>query len=172
MSSSFEEDLPLIERKAVRVVVVDRDDRVLLLHIQEPMHPEQGTCWELPGGGIDPDETLHCAACRELFEETGIEVDSRAVGPPSWQRTVTFRHAGSRRVQTELVVAIRLPLSEPPVDESGQLADETQTYLGFRWWTVREIETSMERFYPGRLPVLLRRFLDGDRIEEPFEYFS
>ena len=30
--------------------------------------------WELPGGGVDEDETLDVALCREILEETGIEV--------------------------------------------------------------------------------------------------
>jgi hypothetical protein len=29
-----------------------------------------------------------------------------------------------------------------------------------------------ERFYPGRLPELLPRFLKGEWLAEPFEYFS
>ncbi|KAA9028531.1 NUDIX domain-containing protein [Niallia endozanthoxylica] len=30
--------------------------------------------WELPGGGVDDGETLDAALCREIFEETGINV--------------------------------------------------------------------------------------------------
>lgn len=30
--------------------------------------------WELPGGGVDEGETLDIALCREIFEETGINV--------------------------------------------------------------------------------------------------
>jgi 8-oxo-dGTP pyrophosphatase MutT (NUDIX family) len=165
-------DLPVVERDVVRLIVLDVEDRILLFRIREPLYPEEGTCWELPGGGIDAGETIVSAALRELREETGIDADPSDVGPPTWWRRVTFRHAGVRRLQNEVVVSVRLPIAGPPVDETGQLADEKEIYLGFRWWSVFEIEAATERFYPGTLPALVRRVLDGEQIEEPFEYFS
>ncbi len=164
--------LPVVRRSAVRLVVLDRHGRVLLFKIREPMHPEQGTVWELPGGGIDADETHVDAAVRELREEAGIEIEPADIGPPTWHRRVTFRHAGVRRLQDEVVVAVPLRVPVPAVDEARQAPDEIETYLGSRWWPLHEVEVSPERFYPGRLPILLRRFLEGERIEEPFEYFS
>lgn len=166
------DDLPVIERNAVRLVVLDVENRVLLFRIHESMHPEQNDCWELPGGGIDAGEDHVLAALRELREESGILVQPSDVGPVTWTRQATFRHAGERRLQHEVVVLVRLNQRGPDVDESGQLQDELDTYLGARWWSVDDIESSTERFYPGRLPELLRRFLDGEHIDEPFEYFS
>ena len=42
-------DLPVVERDVVRVMIMDIEDRILLFRIREPLYPEEGTCWELPG---------------------------------------------------------------------------------------------------------------------------
>jgi ADP-ribose pyrophosphatase YjhB (NUDIX family) len=43
---------------------------VLLLH---QMTPPESDCWDLPGGGLDPGETLFAGLKREIQEETSIE---------------------------------------------------------------------------------------------------
>jgi 8-oxo-dGTP pyrophosphatase MutT (NUDIX family) len=165
-------DLPVVERDVVRVIVMDIEDRILLFRIREPLYPEEGICWELPGGGIDPGETIIGAALRELSEETGVRADPRDVKTLNWRRRVTFRHARERRLQNEVVAIVRLNARSPEVDEGKQLADEKDIYLGYRWWSLLDVEASTERFYPGTLPRYLRRALEGEKIEEPFESFS
>lgn len=165
-------DLPILERSAVRVVVLDVEDRVLLLHVRDRDHPDLGTWWELPGGGIDPGETYVEAAVRELREEAGIVADGARLGPPNWRRRASFRSRGRRHLQDEVVVALRLPVPGPDVDESQRLDYEREDYFDFRWWPLPELRDSGARFYPGRLPVLLDPFLGGEEIDEPFELFS
>ncbi len=45
------------------------DDEVLLLHQMTAPEPN---CWDLPGGGLQPQETLMEGLAREIREETGI----------------------------------------------------------------------------------------------------
>ncbi len=53
-------------------VVCLRGDEVLLIRRGRP--PRIGE-WSLPGGRIEPGETVRAAALRELREETGVEAE-------------------------------------------------------------------------------------------------
>jgi 8-oxo-dGTP pyrophosphatase MutT (NUDIX family) len=170
--ASLPNDLPIIERSAVRLVVLDSAGAVLLFHTHDPDHPDLGRWWELPGGGLDPGETYLEAAVRELHEEAGIVVEDSQVGAPTWRRRASFRHRQTRHVQDEVIVTVHLPGPGPDVDEAQRLDYELEDYFGFRWWPHAEIVSSRERFYPGRLPVLLEPFLRGEDIDEPFELWS
>lgn len=62
-----EEGQPFPRRAAYAVVV--RDGKILLT--SKP----RGDCWEFPGGGIDRGEEVRCCLLRELFEESGYDIE-------------------------------------------------------------------------------------------------
>lgn len=55
----------------VDVVITDSESRVLLM--QRGTDPYKGS-WVLPGGIVDPEETVEQAAIREAKEEVGLDL--------------------------------------------------------------------------------------------------
>ena len=76
-------------RRAARVILLDADDRVLLLHGSDVDQRER-SWWFTVGGGIDPGESQRAAAARELFEEAGIMLDPAALVGPVYSRVAMF----------------------------------------------------------------------------------
>ena len=60
-------------RTSARVVMLDEDDRVLLLRGHDPKIPNT-YFWFTVGGGLERGEHLRAAAVREIEEETGFVV--------------------------------------------------------------------------------------------------
>jgi 8-oxo-dGTP diphosphatase len=57
--------------EAVGAIVVRRDGRVLL--VRRGRAPRLGT-WTIPGGKVEPGESLEAAVVREVREETSLDV--------------------------------------------------------------------------------------------------
>ena len=57
-----------MKTRVVAGIVVEKDGKILLIR-------ERNGKWNLPAGGMEPDETIKEAAIREAMEEAGISVD-------------------------------------------------------------------------------------------------
>ena len=153
-------------RPAARVIVVDEDERVLLVRFDLPAEP---TTWATVGGGIEPGETPEEAARRELLEEAGL--DGVELDRPVWVRTHVFERPLRWDGQSEIYFLVRTPAFEPrPTHTWKQLNAEGVTAI--RWWTLEELDSADTLFAPRRLPELLRALLRDGPPAEPIEIGS
>ena len=107
--------------------VVCRNGKLLLVE-----HRMKGRdFFNLPGGGIEEDETPAEAALRELSEEAGVE--GRVIRPLA----IEYKPDLEIRIFTFLV-----EIPEDAVPQKGtdpELSEEEQTIVGVSWFSLREI---------------------------------
>ncbi len=145
-----------IPRRAARVVLVDGGGRVLMFRGFDPGRPA-ARYWFTVGGGLDDGETAAEGAVRELREETGLSVTMESLGGPIWRQTSDFPFDGRWYRQEQDFFAIRVDAWEVNID--GFDAQERRSIDGHHWWSVEELISTGERFYPVELPNLLREIL-------------
>jgi 8-oxo-dGTP diphosphatase len=131
-------------RQAVRALVLDDDDHVLLVHFDwEGLEPAGGF-WACPGGGLDPGESSEVALRRELAEELGL--DNADIKGPVWRLTRLFPMPGWDG-QTDVTYLVRAPHFEPR-PRIDLLAENVH---GIRWFSPAEVTAGVVTFSPRDL---------------------
>jgi ADP-ribose pyrophosphatase YjhB (NUDIX family) len=150
-------------RPAARAVVLDPDDRILLVRFELPAW----TVWATPGGGIEPGESAEDAIRRELAEETGLT--TAEIGPVVWTRLYIVPFIGGlwdgQREQYHLV---RTASFTPAPHHSWEQLNAEYVFE-LRWWTQGQLSEAAETFAPRRLPELVRSLLRDGPPPEPID---
>ncbi|MFZ4718871.1 MAG: NUDIX domain-containing protein [Ilumatobacteraceae bacterium] len=144
-------------REAVRALLLDPDDRVLLVRFEFP----DGTRWALPGGGLDESESHVDALRRELDEELGLtDVE---VGPHIWDRLHIIPFIDGRwDGQHDRIHLVRLDRAFEPQPRLSWEELRAEYLFEIRWWRPDEITDGLP-FVPREL----RRHLDDLRRDGP-----
>ena len=142
---------PVINRRAVRAVMLTADRRVLLMQVREPTSGR--TFWITPGGGIEDGENAEVCLQREIREETGIT--ECLIGPHIWTRRHRFGWKGRTIDQREAYYLVRVDEFLPIMTD----AEELMIHRGFRWWGIEEIQASSELFAPRKLGLWLAQLV-------------
>ena len=142
-----------IRRNTARVLPVDREGRVLLLHGWDPLRPDD-PFWFTIGGAAEPGESLSEAAVRELREEAGIVVDLDRLGEPIEASAITFSFGGVRFEQDQTFFAVAIDDAE--VSFAGQDPIERATIDKHGWLYPGELEDGAERPADPEIPRLMR----------------
>lgn len=154
----------LHQRRAGRVILLDRNNHLLLLQGHDPSL-EAEPWWFTPGGGAEEGETLREAALRELFEETGLRLTE--VEGPIWLRHASFDFNGDHYEQSEEFYFARIDAHD--VDTSGWSALENQSVLSTRWWPIDELSQASQEVFPPGLAVLVSDLISHGPPATPFE---
>jgi ADP-ribose pyrophosphatase YjhB (NUDIX family) len=138
---------PVRIRDAGRAIVLDPDDRLLLLRYDDD--PPDGRHWSTPGGGLNPGESFADGAARELAEETGwtdVQIGSQvyeAEFDMDYGNDDVLRHHWCfflARVSTRC---------REVADVDGM--HESDRIAAWRWWPLNELLTTSEVIRPTGL---------------------
>jgi 8-oxo-dGTP pyrophosphatase MutT (NUDIX family) len=109
------------------LVVVRRGHRFLLT--QERKY---GSSWSIPGGRVEPGETLVNGAIREVFEETGVPIRIDGI--------LRVEHAPNVNG-----VRMRVLFAGSPIDDTLPKTTADEESLGAAWLTLDEIREKKVR---------------------------
>ena len=147
------EDRPRSDRRAVRVLVLDEADRMLLFQDSDLGLYPVTHWWVTPGGGVDPGESDLEAGVRELWEETGLVVAAGDLVGPLLTRTVVHGYSDKVVDQVEVFYVVRVPAFE--VVTTGHTEEELLTVADIRWWTLADLATTTDDVWPRDVLAIL-----------------
>ncbi|GAB3911729.1 hypothetical protein GCM10011575_48220 [Microlunatus endophyticus] len=163
ISSAGADIVTAMPRLAVKLLLLDQTDRLLLIHARDP---KAGTyCWYPVGGGVEEGESLQDAAAREAYEETGLR--HLPQGQHVWRRDHVYRFNGRIIPVHEKWLLHRIEHFQPAPSE---LTDaESQTIVGFDWWNLADLATTTETVYPPQLGRLTSTLLGAELPKDPID---
>jgi 8-oxo-dGTP pyrophosphatase MutT (NUDIX family) len=144
-----------LRRNTARVLPVDSEGRVLLLHGWDPRRPDE-PFWFTIGGAVEEGETMPEAAARELREEAGISVDPARLGEPIEVSMIEFSWAGMDFVQDQTFFAVALDGADAGVSFAEQDPVERATIDKHGWLRPEDLESGGERPASPDIPHVMR----------------
>lgn len=142
--------MTLTRRWTSRVLLVDENDRLLLLCGRDPRKPG-ARWWFTVGGGVEQGEDHLRAAVREVREETELVLSAERLSPVVWTRRAVFSVDGQGFDQHEEYRLARVTAE----DRRGMNVLTEEARYGHRWWSVAELATTGETVRPKRMALLL-----------------
>lgn len=146
----------IYENVRTRTIVL-RDGVILL-------HPPRGggPAWALPGGGLEPGESLAECAAREVFEETGIRVQ---VGKIAFiKEWIVPKYTKALEPGDGHGFGIEVYHWAWPVEPVSATVAEYPGDRPAEWVPLAEVESLP--IYPKQIKLLCRRLARGERVPD------
>lgn len=136
-------------RRASRILLLDEQDRLLLIRFAPA---DRRPFWCGVGGECDPGEDFHSAAVRELWEETGLRIET--CDPEVARRADDYLTLEGEPITSDERF-FRVTTRSFTPDTSAHTAIERELIKEFRWFTRAELADWHEPVFPVNLLDLL-----------------
>lgn len=144
-------------RSASRILLVSPSHRLLLFKIHYKTGALIGrSYWATPGGGLRGDESFEVAAVRELYEETGLDVQS--VGPCIAHKEFIWQMPDGEQVLSVENYYVVYACTEH-CSTARWSPQERDAVCKIKWWSENELIVITEEILPPDLPILFARAL-------------
>ena len=137
--------VPLRERPAARLLVLDGEHRLLLFRFAFRTGALAGEVYWATPGGVEPGESFAEAAVRELREETGLPCPANA--PMLGERRFAMKMPDGEWVRArERFFAVRA--GSASLSRDGWTPHEVEVLAEHRWWSRAELAVPGVPIYP------------------------
>ena len=129
---------------AAKVLILFKDKYLLLLRSdKEEICPSE---WDIPGGGIEPGETINEALIREVKEETGIDISSSDFSPiKNWKMNKDGMEVGGTDFLCVLADLQKISLSAEHSRAQWFSGEEIMANEEIPAWLKEDVKLSMKR---------------------------
>lgn len=149
------ENLPY--RPCVGIMLFNKDGLVFIGRRTEgPEHVDETHAWQMPQGGVDPDEDPWPAALRELYEETNVTSVEKLAESSGWfsydipREIVGQAWKGKYRGQTQKWYALRFTGDESEINIEHPAGGHKPEFSEWRW---EKLERLPELVFPFKRKV-------------------
>jgi ADP-ribose pyrophosphatase YjhB (NUDIX family) len=129
---------------AVQAIIVDEDERVLLLSSPTRNRPDE---WQVISGSLEAAETVLEGVLREVSEEAGPQIQVRPLG-------VVHAQSFHFDAQVRYMIGVHYLLAY----EGGEVQPGDDMHdAQYRWWSLEEITAANIPFHPSTHLWILQR---------------